>query len=715
MPLNPDKFSKIAESLRQYRRAELVDYQGDVGGNAVDLLYIDPLESDAVLKTVLLNNTTFLIGRKGTGKSTVFAKTQLELRKRNDAISVYVDVKSLHELLKTNEAVIQSAEDASISDQVWRAHFLRKNFLAAVIADLVKELKRVYETRNLIQRWIGKARGYHEVIGELEELSERVKVSKLTQEEIPILRIISTKVKEAAKTKESSKANAKVDSKMGVNPEVKSSGGIEQFDENIADNELYQEYADAVLRSFPFQDLLSQIRELLSGVGFSKLFAFFDDFFELTWIDQKLFVDVILSPLNNASDETIKLKIAGYPGRVYYGKIDPGKVDTVGLDFYQLYKSQEIQASETAAVNYLERLLVTRFKGFGEHITDYFEKSTPMPDHYRLLFEVTLNVPRLIGYVLHYCYLDRISKRLPISTSSIRLAAQKYYETVVAQYFNRMNRFAMEPFERKLDRHNQHQMLRALIAEARNVRRGIATGQIGGKFFEGLTNPPVSHFAVNPSMEGLLSSLELNFLVTKYHEMRDKSGKDVSIYAFFYGLCETERFPWGYPKGRRDDRSYFVQRCFNFNAAIQQFLAKSQTIRCDTCGACFGMEKRDMIEFYKWRCPECQTGICSVVALGDDFGREMDTLNKDTMLPPVELEILETLNEEGVPMRAGEVATLVDATYQLVGRRTSKLHELGLVRKSSKDGITRSSITNTAKQRYFSDNEHEDVEVSQDE
>jgi hypothetical protein len=701
MPINSDKFSKIAESLRQYRRAELVDYQGDVGGNAIELLYVDPLESDAVLKTVLLNNTTFLVGRKGTGKSTVFAKAQLELRKRTDAISVYVDVKSLHELLKTNEAVIQSVGDSAISDQVWRAHSLRKNFLGAVIADLVKELKRAYESRNLIQKWIGKARGYHEVIGELEDLSDRVKVAKLSQEEIPILRLISTKVKEGTKTKGSLKTNTKIDSKLSVNPEVKTSGGTEQFDENIADNELYQEYADAVLRSFPFQDLLCQIRELLTGVGFSRLFVFFDDFSELTWIDQKLFVDVILSPLNNASDETIKLKMAGYPGRIYYGKIDPGKVDTVGLDFYQLYKSQEIQASEIAAVKYLERLLEARFTGFGEKIADYFEKSTSLTEHYRLLFEVTLNVPRLIGYVLHYCYLDRISKNLPISSASIRLAAQKYYENVVAQYFNRMNRFAMEPFERKLDRHNQHQMLRALIAEARNVRRGITTGQIGGKYFDGLSNPPVSHFAVNPSMESLLSSLELNFLVTKYHEMRDKSGKDVSIYALFYGLCETERFPWGYPRGRRDDRSYFVQRCFNYNAAIQQFLSKSQTIRCDNCGACFGMEKRETIEFYKWRCPECQTGTCSVVSLGNDFGREMDTLNKDTMLPPVELEILETLNEEGVPMRAGEVATLVDATYQLVGRRTSKLHELGLVHKASQDGVTRSKITDTAKQRYF--------------
>src|SRR5713101_6069107 len=155
MALNPDQFAKIAESLRQYRRAEMADFQPDVGGNPVELLYVDPLESDAVLKTVLLNNTTFLVGRKGTGKSTVFAKAQIELRKREDAISVYIDVKSLHELLSTNEAAVQSLQDASISEPVFRAHSLRKGFLGAVISDLIKELKGAYESRSLIQRWIG--------------------------------------------------------------------------------------------------------------------------------------------------------------------------------------------------------------------------------------------------------------------------------------------------------------------------------------------------------------------------------------------------------------------------------------------------------------------------------------------------------------------------------------------------------------------------------
>lgn len=78
--MNLDKFSKIAESLRAYRRAELKDFESELGAKPVEQLYVDPLPGDAVLKSVLSSNTTFLLGRKGTGKSTVFAKAQSELR-----------------------------------------------------------------------------------------------------------------------------------------------------------------------------------------------------------------------------------------------------------------------------------------------------------------------------------------------------------------------------------------------------------------------------------------------------------------------------------------------------------------------------------------------------------------------------------------------------------------------------------------------------------
>src|SRR5580658_6899494 len=124
MAINPDKFAKIAESLRQYRRAELADFEDDVAGNPIDALYVDALEGDAVLKTALLNSTTFLIGRKGTGKSNVFAKAQIALRQRTDVISVYLEVKSLLELLAANDAVVQTVPASSISPAIFQVHKL---------------------------------------------------------------------------------------------------------------------------------------------------------------------------------------------------------------------------------------------------------------------------------------------------------------------------------------------------------------------------------------------------------------------------------------------------------------------------------------------------------------------------------------------------------------------------------------------------------------
>jgi len=183
--------------------------------------------------------------------------------------------------------------------------------------------------------------------------------------------------------------------------------------------------------------------------------------------------------------------------------------------------------------------------------------------------------------------------------------------------------------------------------------------------------------------------------------MRDKDGKDVSVYALFYGLCESERLPWGYPSGRRDDRSYFVQRCFNFNSVIHEFLAKRQTIRCSRCGAAFPMDKLKDFEFFNWKCPECDDGRCSVVRLSDEYKAEIGQLDEALMLAEVEIEILEVLSQEGSRMRAKDISSFMDVTYQLIGKRTGKLQESGLVEKEHEGSIVRNSITQKAKDVYF--------------
>lgn len=701
--MKPKMFARVAESLRQYRRADLADFEEDVGAQPVDKLYVDPLPHDGILDMVLSSNTTVVLGRKGTGKSTIFSRAQSAIREQGKNISIYVDVKALYDLLGEAGVPVSRFEDRSISEDILREHLLRKTFLSTVLADLIKELREACERLPTWKKLLGTRKEKIEAVRDkLASLQARVREGVLTDSEIPILRSITRKTENHSKQTE--RLEAKTGLKARVSPIAVSgqtSVELSALEEALTDSTVYESYSDAVLRSFPFSDILGQVKDLLGGLKLKRLIIFFDDFSEITWSDQRLFVDTILAPLNNSSDERVKLKIAGYPGRVYYGRIDPGKIDTVCLDFAELYRSHDVQTAEHSAVAYTTRLLSHRFEVFGLSISDYFVQRVPIEESMRAIFEATFNVPRLMGYILKYCHQDSVVKGRRITPADIRLASQKYYSEVLSQYFDRRNRYANEPFERKLDRHNQQELLKTIVSEAREVRRGILAGEVGGYYFKEVSNPPVSHFSVDPSLEKILASLELNFLLTRYHQMRDKDGKDVSVYALFYGLCESERLPWGYPSGRRDDRSYFVQRCFNFNSVIHEFLAKRQTIRCSRCGAAFPMDKLNDFEFFKWKCPECDDGRCSVVRLSDEYQAEIGQLDEALMLAEVEIEILEVLSQEGSRMRAKEISSYMDVTYQLIGKRTAKLQESGLVEKEHEGSIVRNSITQKAKDVYF--------------
>lgn len=97
-----------------------------------------------------------------------------------------------------------------------------------------------------------------------------------------------------------------------------------------------------------------------------------------------------------------------------------------------------------------------------------------------------------------------------------------------------------------------------------------------------------------------------------------------------------------------------------------------------------------------------------MVQLSDEFETEVAQLDEALMLEEVELEILAALEESDQWMRAGEISLLVDATYQLVGSRTGKLQQQGLVLKEVVDGHRRSRIRDEAREIYFKKSELDD-------
>ncbi len=290
MHMDAGKFARIAESLRQYRRAELRDFESEIGSKPLDALYVDPLPEDAVLNSVISSNTTFVLGRKGTGKSTVFARAQSALRQQSNVLTTYIDVKSLYEITSASQISENLTKAANIDNGILRSHLVRKAFLGTVLSELLKEIDGLCTEMSLWDVWRGKKRSYEELKSRLTQLQATTKQADLTQTEIPVLVQISRSWKTRRKTEvgHEVEAGAKAGaSPIGVNLGISATSA--DFDKSLDDSELYSEYADIILRSFPFDEIIREIQDLLEECSFKRLVVFFDDFSELNFVDQRLF------------------------------------------------------------------------------------------------------------------------------------------------------------------------------------------------------------------------------------------------------------------------------------------------------------------------------------------------------------------------------------------------------------------------------------------
>jgi hypothetical protein len=151
---------------------------------------------------------------------------------------------------------------------------------------------------------------------------------------------------------------------------------------------------------------------------------------------------------------------------------------------------------------------------------------------WRTLCFASMANPRILGYVLHFAYQNQIIHGKLIGARAIQDAVLKYYEEKVASYFA-VGRFLHETFSERCSIYSLKELLERIVSRARELRthKSAIFEKVPGR-------PPTSHFHVPAPFEPLLSSLELNFFLTKYFEMSDRDGRKVSVFALNYGLCQ---------------------------------------------------------------------------------------------------------------------------------------------------------------------------------
>ncbi|UGS34256.1 MarR family transcriptional regulator [Capillimicrobium parvum] len=697
-PLRPSKehieaFREAAQSLKLYRRADIPDAKGE---SLIEELYVDPLPNDHVLNTMVKPNTTFIIGRKGTGKSTVFLRAQHELRQSSDVVSAYIDIKTVYESSQVDPQLLAKAAaiEGSLSPSEIGQLLLYRHFLSTLVRDIRKEIEKRIKTSiwTKVKRKVGGS--LSDLFAEMDHLLARAHDDHF----MSVLGTFQKQARDRNHEEEAGRDGAAGEVKLGTDPSVKLS--LESSVTFTTTSEREREYAEVLMRIFDIRQYITELRALLEKVEIKHLYVFVDDFSELPPEAMQIVVDSILSPLNNWSDELVKFKVAAYPGRVYYGQIDKTKIDEVNLDLYSLYGTADLASMEDKAIDFTRRLIERRLRYFGDTRARRFfsqEYSKSQEEIWRQLFYATMANPRNLGYVLYFIYEAELLYGGRITLRSIGDAARRYYEEKIEAYFN-MKRFLHETFEERSSIFSLKDLLDECVERARALRSHQRSSVI--RDLEG--RPPTSHFHVVTALDSLLATLELNFFLTKYFVMKDRDGRQVTVFALNYGLCQKETIIFGRPGGKREHRLYFVERIFDYTPILQAYLRTNQEIACDNCNATFEPEQLPALQLFGMQCPNCKAGACSVTNLSRKYEATLREVSDTALLPQVELGILHTLGTEADPQFAVEIAGELDCSYQLIGKRARALAERDLVHRDTNEGGRRVfTITDRARSIYM--------------
>ncbi len=699
-PEDKDRFFNAIESLKKYRRADLLD---EKGRNLLEKLYTDLLPNDHILNKSIKENTTFLIGRKGTGKSTIFLRIEQELRKKDHFLPCYLDVKTIYESAQTDYINIDYISDY-LPEKAIRKYLIERSFLQMVLKKIAEETNTRFDNWFVKLKTALGVKTTEEIRQKIQDLKKQIEDNEILKEiEIPIIKTISTRRKTFDENKSGSEDKKSGAFSLGLktsgpSAKIKIGKDTTESDNVTTSTELEENFSTAFLQIFQIKSYIEELKDILKKINIRHIVILLDDFSEIDDFAIKTFVDVILAPLNNWSDEFIKFKVAAYPNRIYYGKIDLGKIDTINLDFYNLYSEFDRNKMEEGAIDFTRRLIEKRINHYVNKDPSFFFDTTrlPMSGYYEVLFQPSMNVPRIIGYILSYCYQSKTIYDNQINKQDIESAAKRYYDDKIEPFFHKTT-FSLLSIDEKINTLQLRDLLNRFVERMVEIKKKISIGEYTGAAYSS-SYPYASHFHFTTSLEKFLRTLELNFFITKYSEMSDKDGQNSSIYCLNYGLCQKFNLLWG----RTKHRKYFIERPFNFYTLIKDFLDTSKSIHCSNsdCNQTFNQDQLSFLEFSNFKCNKCGAQVI-VEAISEEIKNELIKIDHDNLLSPSEVEIVIELSKQDEALTAKEISEELDISKYSIAQRSRKLDlQKGLLKRNRGSGVLTYELTDRAKTIY---------------
>ena len=498
--------------------------------------------------------------------------------------SVYIDTKSLYD--NSTPSLPKELEKSEQSRELIK-YLIYSNLLKEIIVRTKEKIKRRLNENKIISFFGINEEKIDYINHELENIQDSIdKVFKTL--DVSLTTIYKNSSEKSTENKIAASASVNIENVGGsIEGSTKQNSVLKREFENTLIT-----YLDI---KKCFIDNLIRIRNI---IDVKNVFIYLDDFSEIDKEAQALFIDWFIAPVNNLSEDFVKFKIATYPNRFYYGKLDNGKIDEISLDFFDAFYHYEKDLNETdiskmeyLALDYTKRLLKNRldvyFPDNGWNV--FFDM--PEEDLYHLLFRISMNMPRKIGYVLSFCYESCLIHGKKITTAALENAALRYYTDIIEKYFI-VNEFVCKPFDDKISEEHHYEMMRKIIDRE----------LLNQKVIKRRKNNYTCMFVVNQEFSNLLSNLELNGFISTYNKIKENSNF-YTVYCIDYGLCKKYQLKFGTPKNK-DVNNFLLQPLFNFNTLVIDFLDSTQVIRCSN-GHEFRYSEINQFRKYNMKCPIC--------------------------------------------------------------------------------------------------------------
>lgn len=678
-----NEIEKAFKSLIKSGRPDITDEDNNT---LIPQLYVDLFENDYILRQVLDDNHTLLKGRRGTGKSTIFLRAEHEIQKNKSYFAIYINLQACYE-------EVRSANSEDENDALTK-YLTYKNFLT----EILKSIKKRLTTK--IQK-----------DPEFEYLFKAIEEGKYIDRDFQrSIEITSSSINEGKQA---------IDAEIGLN-KLSAKGNLTS---TLKSDVKYSTKLNE-LRIFSIHEILKKIKEICNNYGITRIYLFLDDFSELSRESQQVVVDSLISPIISSYNDTFKVKLAGYPSRIYTGNIDSTKIPALSLDFFDAYEqsSSNYNEVEDLAIDYVKRTLEKRLQIFTNYqisIEDIFDLEKASIDEYlRRLFFSTSGIPRSLGFVLNYCYLSSINNGKPITLEKIDAASAKYFEENILADFINDARFKQSFYDDKelLDQIAQKNLMDKIVEKLFGIKRDVVESYQKGTLKKQLFSEtleqyrkgptywfPTSHFYISKDIEKLLKTLELYFIVSKFNEGSSREpGKKISYFGLNYGLCILKKIDYGRPLFRRT-YDYWRQDEFNLTDFIPSVISSIEIIACGNCGKEYDeMEYTIYQKFHK--CFKC--GSDNTVEIINKFESKLKSKLEEwhkKKLPDKHIEILRTLyNNHDYEMSAHDIGTQIDRHHLSITHAMRFLVSKQYVTFDERDKRYY-KITDYAIARFFSD------------